>query len=202
MVASLDYPQLWDYIISNVNRAKQMSISDILNDVFPVRENPCNLSGMSHLHHVAVYLGDYIKSSEVFLWHDFLNAKYVAKEFVSLAFGPSYIAPKYYGTPGWWFSVCLNDGFAVEMFCCLRFGAWMDMPVNVRMNLMSHKAIAITSNNRVLELLNCFNLIQSVEIIAFTERDILGHTYGHLRNNVNNKVLELVYSSNFNQQED
>src|SRR3712207_2468387 len=60
------------------------------------------------VHHVAFYLGDYARDEQVFAWFAHLEGLRSRKELLEVDMGPSYIAPKQYGTPGWWYSVTLD----------------------------------------------------------------------------------------------
>ncbi|MCE9669671.1 hypothetical protein LY474_17895 [Myxococcus stipitatus] len=146
------------------------------------------------VHHVAFYLGDYDQDSRVFDWFDFLKRLLAKGALREASMGPSYIAPRQYGTPGWWYSVTLDDGFVIEMFCCRAYGTWTARAPRERVDLMSHLALAIKSEDAVRVALDQLALGHAnLEAIAFTERDALGHTYGHVRNNRNHRVVELVH---------
>jgi hypothetical protein len=148
------------------------------------------------VHHVAFYLGDYDQDSRVFDWFAFLKQLISEGELGSASMGPSYIAPKQYGTPGWWYSVTLGDGFTLEMFCCRAYGDWTARPPHERVDLMSHLALSIKSEGAVRTALDWLATSSTrLERIAFVEKDELGHTYGHIRNNRSKRVVELVHQS-------
>lgn len=190
--SSMELLGLWETLLSSVQKTRKLKLADILYDFFESPEDPADYP-MTGLHHVAFYLGDYCEEAEVDRWHQFLMDAKEKGRLASVDRGPSYISPKYYGTPGWWFSVKGCDGFVMEMFSCRHYGLWMKLPPEIRQSLMSHKAISILSETQVLPTLKRLDKKKNIELIAFTRDDALGHTYGHLRNNDNHKVLELVY---------
>lgn len=147
---------------------------------------------VSGLHHTAVYLGDYTDEGEVDAWHAWLEVQRIAGELRAVDRGPSYLAPKHYGTPGWWFSVEARDGSLTEMFSCRRWGRWARLDAAARCGLMSHRALAVDTPDDVRAALAVLERRAGVERIAFVEGDELGHTYGHVRHGVRHTVLEIV----------
>ncbi|MFD4633976.1 hypothetical protein ACFVYR_17355 [Streptomyces sp. NPDC058284] len=148
------------------------------------------------VNHIGVYLGDYASDDEVFRWHAYLEGLRSAGEISSVEMGPSYIAPRQYGTPGWWLSVALPDGRVIETFTCRSFGAWLERPVAERGRLMSHVALEVFAADDVQAVLGGLeHEVEHLEAIAYTEADEVGHTYGHLRNNSTQSVLEVVYDA-------
>jgi hypothetical protein len=187
-----DHETTWQQIKQWVHTSHQRQIEDIFTDFFqaPVAIQSYPLGG---LHHVAVYLGDYTREREVDAWHAFLTEKQAAEP-MTIDRGPSYIAPKCYGTPGWWFSVSRPGGPAMEMFCNRFYGGWSRYTRVKRSRLMAHMAVSVQKERDLSVLLDEFAAMAHIEMIAFTPKDELGHTYGHLRNNNNHKVLELIFS--------
>lgn len=148
------------------------------------------------VNHIGVYLGDYASDDEVFRWLSYLEGLERSGEISSVEMGPSYIAPRQYGTPGWWLSVSLPDGRVIETFTCRLFGAWLGKPVSERQRLMSHVALEVAAADDVRAVLDGLEHdIEHLEAIAYTEADEVGHTYGHLRNNATRSVLEVVYDA-------
>ena len=148
------------------------------------------------VHHVGIYMGDYEGDDEVFAWNAYLNDLPASVRGAAVEMGPSYIAPRKYGTPGWWNSVVLPGGRAIEMFACKKFGAWAERSADERGRLMSHVAVEVRSDRDVRSVLEVLDRdVPTVEIIAFTRADELGHTYGHVRNNATSSVLEIVYEA-------
>jgi hypothetical protein len=59
---------------------------------------------------------------------------------------------------------------------------------------MSHVAMDVRTDRDVRQVLDTLDRdVRALEVIAFTEADELGHTYGHVRNNASMSVLEIVY---------
>jgi hypothetical protein len=152
------------------------------------------------VHHVGVYLGDYEHDGEVLAWNCSLEELRDSGGIVSLEVGPSYISPRQYGTQGWWSSIALPDGRAIETFTCLRYGPWQERTPAERRALMSHVALEVGSESDVRHILERLEqTVGALEVIAFTEADQMGHTYGHLRNNVSNSVIEFVHQGQPNE---
>ena len=148
------------------------------------------------VHHVAFYLGDYEREEQVFDWLTYLEELHTKKQLQEVNMGPSYIAPKEYGTPGWWYSVTLPDGLVAEMFTCRAFRNWAERSPQERVSLMSHVGILIKRENEVYSSLQILSRANpAIETIAYVEEDEVGHTYGHLRNNREQRVVELVHQA-------
>jgi hypothetical protein len=148
------------------------------------------------VNHVGIYMGDYENDDEVFAWNTYLGDLKASGQIATIEMGPSYISPRQYGTPGWWNSIVLADGRAIEMFACRRYGPWAQRSAGERGRLMSHVAIDVHTDTDVRYVLESLDRdVEHLENIAFTEADELGHTYGHLRNNDSSTVLEIVYEA-------
>jgi hypothetical protein len=145
------------------------------------------------VHHTAVYIGDYVHEDEVEAWAASLEDRLRAGELTRYERGPSWIAPRHYGTPGWWFSVDTADGLTLEAFCCRVWGRWAELPVETRQVLMSHVGLATVNASAVRSALDQLVQREALEAIAFTSEDELGHTYGHLRDPRTHRVLEVVF---------
>lgn len=190
------FGETWALLLQMAESLRRIDPADFLDDFCgdeteSWREVHEALAGV---HHVAFYLGDYEDDRQVFDWVDFLRVLVADEEIRSVDMGPSYIAPKQYGTPGWWFSVTLPDGFVIEMFTCRTFGGWIERPPQERADLMSHLALAVESEPAVLAVMDhLVRSSESLESIALVERDEVGHTYCHIRNNRKNRVVEIVY---------
>lgn len=151
---------------------------------------------LADVNHVACYLGDYRNDQQVFDWHVFLEDRRSCGELASVDMGPSYIAPRQYGTPGWWYSVSFPDGFVIEMFCCRSFGDWPRRSAAERAALMSHLAINVRTEHGVRAALDLLaGSAAQMETISYTEADTMGHTYGHVRNNATQQVVEFVHEA-------
>jgi hypothetical protein len=146
------------------------------------------------VNHVGIYMGDYEDDAEVFAWNAYLNQLRASGQIATIEMGPSYISPRQYGTPGWWNQIVLADGRGIEMFACRRFGSWAKRSADKRGRLMSHVAINVRTEADVRNVLEVLDRdVEHLEQIAFTEADEVGHTYGHVRNNDSETVLEIVY---------
>lgn len=148
------------------------------------------------VNHIAVYIGDYQSEDEVLAWHAYLRGLRDDGDIASVDIGPSYISPRQYGTQGWWLSVALPEGGTIETFACKDFGPWRERTVGERRALMSHAALEVRTEGDVRSVLEGFAAhAADLEIIAYTEADEVGHTYGHLRNNSTGTVVEIVYQA-------
>lgn len=141
------------------------------------------------LHHVAIYGGDYRREEDLEVWFDHVGG---AQGVSRLRSGPSYIAPRRYGTPGYWFN-CQLDGFDLEMFFNKHAGPWRDCTHGLKVSRMSHCALRVSEADHVVPLLEYFAHYPDIELLASSPRDELGHTYGHLMNTRTQCVLELVH---------
>jgi hypothetical protein len=154
------------------------------------------VTGLAGVNHIGIYLGDYQRDDEVLEWHAFLAGIQQAGRITDLEIGPSYIAPRQYGTQGWWCSLTLEDGHGIETFTCKSYGPWLERGADERRRLMSHVAVEVRAEPDVRAALDTLERAEDhLEIIAFTETDELGHTYGHLRNNIDQTVLEIVHQA-------
>ncbi len=148
------------------------------------------------VNHIGVYLGDYQSDADVFAWHAHLDQLRHGDDLVDVEIGPSYISPRQYGTQGWWLSISLPQGGIIETFACKAFGPWKERSADERRTLMSHVALEVGAEGDVRYVLDRFvERGSNLEIIAYTEGDEVGHTYGHLRNNATSTVVEIVYQA-------
>jgi hypothetical protein len=141
--------------------------------------------------HVALYLGDYSREESIDAWVEFLRDDASVGD---VHHGPSYIAPKYYGTPGYWIN-CTVDGASVEMFSCKRYASWRGRDHLQKVGLMSHYALTVDDAAHVGPLITYFSQYPGLGRLAFVPGDELGHTYGHLINHAQGRVLELVHDA-------
>lgn len=190
-----DFPAVWEELVAESADWRRIDCAEYLRSW--CGEVPAELTAkVSGVHHIGVYLGDYTTDDDVFAWNSHLTGLAAAGEVVSAELGPSYIAPRQYGTPGWWSSVALPDGSVIETFACRAFGPWLDKPAFERHRLMSHVALEVRTASDVEAVLDGLDReVEDLEAIAYTEADEVGHTYGHLRNNATRAVLEIVYDS-------
>ena len=114
-------------------------------------------------------------------------------------FGPSYISPRLYGTPGHWMNFT-SKGYEWELFSCRRSGAWAELPHARKLRLMSHDAVRVAGAEQVPALLSFLSVRHGLEQIAYTGADEVGHCYGHLLRKETDQVLEIVYSADATEQ--
>ncbi|MEN8655029.1 hypothetical protein ABCR94_31710 [Streptomyces sp. 21So2-11] len=190
-----EFPAVWRELLAESAAWTQVDCASYLRAW--CGRSPADVAArFAGVNHIGVYLGDYSSDEEVFRWHSYLEDLQRAGELTAVEMGPSYISPRQYGTPGWWLSVALPDGRVIETFTCRHFGAWQSRPVPERRRLMSHVALEVSSAEDVQAVLSGLERdIEHVEAIAYTEADEVGHTYGHLRNNTTQSVLEVVYDA-------
>ncbi len=191
LVPRARFGQLWCALGRLVADDRRLDPARLLADFLgqPADPHPLRITG---LHHTAAYLGDYTSEDEIDAWHAFLDARRAAGELRAVDRGPSYLAPKYYGTPGWWFLVEAPEGGVTEMFACRSWGRWAQLAAAARCGLMSHRALAVDTADGVRAALAELGRREGLELIAFVEDDELGHTYGHVRHNGRQSVLEIV----------
>ena len=197
MVGPDGFERLWGAVESEVAEARSARLITHLETLLGSKAGalPSTVTG---LHHVGVYIGDYTDESLPDEWQSYLLAKLEDGELQRVERGPSYIAPRQYGAPGWWWSVTRSDGFVIEMFSCRNYGRWAGFPPDKRRRLMSHAAFSVSKNTDVLPLMKELVVLCAGEIIAFTDEDELGHTYGHVRNASNDTVIEIVFEDGLN----
>lgn len=185
----------WDEILATSRSWRDLDCAEYLREW--CGDAPADVvDKLAGVNHVGIYLGDYERDEEVLAWNRYLTDLQAEGRITTVELGPSYISPRQYGTPGWWNSVVLPDGSAIEMFACRKFGPWLERPVDERRRLMSHVAIQVRAENHVRYVLDTLEKrVESLETIAFTEEDDLGHTYGHLRNNSSSTVVEVVFQA-------
>ena len=195
-VEELNFESVWQAVLTKSEYFRKTDIDSYISEFCDMELHSFNnLSLIKGLHHVALYLGDFDDDQQVINWFAFLKEQIgTSHGLLSVDMGPSYIAPKQYGTPGWWYSLKFSDDFVIEMFCCRSFGNWPNKKASERVDLMSHIAVEITTEEGVKEAIEnlCENAFY-LENIAYIESDEMGHTYGHIRNNDSKRVLELVH---------
>lgn len=190
-----DFESVWRELLAESSAWNQADHSSYLNH-WGGQAASAVASKFAGVNHIGVYLGDYASDEEVFGWYAYLEALERAGDISSVEMGPSYISPRQYGTPGWWISVRLPGHRVIETFTCRLFGAWLDKSVPERHRLMSHVALDVDRFEDVKAILTALDRdVEYLEAIAYTETDDVGHTYGHLRNNATQSVLEIVYDA-------
>jgi hypothetical protein len=146
---------------------------------------------VSGLHHVATYIGDYCDESTVDGWHHFLQERVHDGSLRQVIRGPSHIAPREYGTPGWWF-VLEAPHALIEVFTCRAYGRWATLSRRRKTRLMSHVALTVHDVASLIRAIAIFRQSPDNEVIAHVRDDVCKCEYAHIRNNRTDRVLELV----------
>lgn len=149
----------------------------------------------AYIAHIGIYMSDYEDESFIEEVKSYLeNAK--DKKITNLAYGPTYISPKYYGTPGWWFSFqILSENFDVELFTCRNYGSWSEYSADKKTTLMSHYAIGVKIKEDFYKIYDAIRENDNFEAFVLTENDVVGHTYAHFKNKKTLDVLEVILMS-------
>jgi hypothetical protein len=151
----------------------------------------CGLQA-NRIDHVAVYAGDYRNDQEFDEWLDALLSR---GALTNVQVGPSYIAPREYGTQGYWVSAEL-EGNGLELFALKQAGRWRDFCPSKKFARMSHIALSAVRSADVLPLLTRLAQCPHISILSYSPDDDLNHTYGHLLNQDTDSVLEIVHAGN------
>jgi hypothetical protein len=174
----------------HLDRAAAVDADAALASFFGFRV-PAGAFHIRGVHHVALYVGDYHREEEVEEWIDSLRG---SPAVAALRSGPSYILPRHYGVPGHWMS-CRVDGREVELFTARHAHPWRELDTRRKALRMSHFAVEAEQPLHVRPVLDYFAHYPGVELLSFSPGDELGHTYGHLLNRANDRVVELVYAT-------
>jgi hypothetical protein len=189
------FGELWTAIAELSALWRSLDVSDYLDAWCGASPDDCT-ERLIRVHHVGIYLGDYDHEEEALAWNYYVEGLADDGKIRSVDVGPSYIAPKQYGTQGWLSYITLLDGAVLETFTCKRYGSWAERTIGERRALMSHAALEVRDEDDVRYVLDRLTaLADSLEIIAFTEADEFGHTYGHIRNNSSSSVIEIVHQA-------
>ena len=189
------FGELWSAAMDLSSSWRRLDVVGYLGDWCGSAPEDC-AERLIGVHHVGIYLGDYDHEDEALAWSAYLAGRQDDGTVISADVGPSYIAPKQYGTQGWYGSVVFPDGVALETFTCKRYGPWSQLSIDQRRALMSHVALEVRAEPDVRHVLESMQAeVSWLEVIAFTEADELGHTYGHLRNNRSSSVVEIVHQA-------
>lgn len=181
----------WDKYIHIFQKKKAGRLEEIIDEFFGQKPRVPQLLKLG-IHHVAIYMGDYSRESQIHVFAGCLQS-FLSNEIKSMEYGPSYIAPKEYGTPGWWFTIRLNNDEELELFTCESFGQWREKDPDEKEKLMSHYALQVDSMEQLEQLIGELKRYDDIRMIMYTEHNDLGHTYAHFKNLTNHRVLELIY---------
>lgn len=190
-VVNNGFKELWNKSRDIFSQKMFKDTQEILEEFFEGEEVPEQLKDLE-LHHIALYVGDYKDESQV---HGF--ARYLKqmedKEFCLAGYGPSYIAAKEYGTPGWWFTINTGNNTGLELFTCESFGCWKEKEELIKIKLMSHYALRVDLSGKFMALIKYMENINGIKKIMYTEDKVDNHVYAHFKNINNSRVLELIY---------
>jgi hypothetical protein len=182
-----EYGRYLTSLLDALRRARRRNAQAVLEDFLGAAADAETL-GVTGVHHVAAYAGDYEQETEFERWCEYLQ---LSSGLDDVRHGPSYIAPRLYGTPGHWINFT-SGGEEYELFSCHARGDWATLSLEDKQSLMSHYALRVQASEQVLALLSFLSSRPGVEQIAYTPADRIGHTYGHLRRGC--RVLEIVFS--------
>lgn len=193
-----DAEQIFKEALDKYNNRKLNTLDEVLAYYFDDAIDLSNFNG-TYLDHIGIYAGDY--KNEAFIDDFIIYLKQIESEGVrisNLAYGPTYISPQYYGTPGWWISFkLLETGEDIELFFCREYGDWKNYNKIKKEVLMSHYAIGVDSKTR-FDTLFCFLKENTdFDVLILTEDKNLGPTYGHTYAHFKNKntldIIEIIY---------
>jgi hypothetical protein len=176
-------------IIDHLERERRATPRQVLEAFLGGTADPETL-GVSGIHHVAAYTGDYTHEDEFEAW---LKSVEACDGVENVRHGPSYIAPRQYGAPGHWINFAVG-GHEYELFSCRDTGAWCGYDRQRKISLMSHHGVAVERPEQVPALLAFLAARPGVEQLVYTPADEIGHCYGHLRRTETDQILEVVYS--------
>lgn len=188
--APADGPGYLEAIHRYLLHASCLPVKEILRRFFMHDLDPASLH-IGSVHHVAVYLGDYTREEQ---WESLLEFMKGTTMVTELSWGPSHIAPHYYGVPGHW-AACRLGGLPAELFALKQGAGWSQLLLAERQRRMSHYALAVDQALRVRPLLDYLGHYPDIELLAYAPLDPLGHTYGHLRHRPTGSVIELVHQA-------
>ncbi|MEV5988566.1 hypothetical protein AB0L85_26755 [Streptomyces sp. NPDC052051] len=185
-----DHPAYLDRIVDHLEQARRSTPEQVLKEFLGTSADPSTLQ-VDSVHHVAVYAGDYVSEDDFDNWLASVEAFGATTD---VRHGPSYIAPRRYGTPGHWINLRV-DGHEYELFSCRARGEWATYDVRRKSALMSHHALSVKWPEQVPAVLDFLAARPDIEQLAYTPADELGHTYGHVHSKETGLVLEIVYEA-------
>nr|ADZ13544.1 YtkR3 [Streptomyces sp. TP-A2060] len=184
-----EHPAYLERIVDHLEQARRSTPEQVLKEFLGAPADPATLQ-VDGVHHVAVYAGDYVTEDDFDNWLASIEAFGAVRD---VRHGPSYIAPRLYGTPGHWINLTV-DGYEYELFNCRARGEWATFSVRRKTALMSHHALSVNRPEQVLAMLDFLGARPGIEQLAYTPADEIGHTYGHLQSAETGLVLEVVYA--------
>ncbi|MFJ2744541.1 hypothetical protein ACIO3O_33365 [Streptomyces sp. NPDC087440] len=177
-------------LLDRADEAHRTRAPDVLSAFFGHTLDARTLR-VTGVHHVAFYVGDYGDEKD---FEDLLDQVHRSPGVSRVRTGPSYIAPRAYGTPGHWINLRSALGNEIELFSCRGRGSWADRSPEQRSALMSHYGLSVDTPEHVRPLLDFLATFDGVRLLSHTPADELGHTYGHVIRDDTGRVLELVHA--------
>lgn len=184
-----EHPAYLRRVLGYLRDERRITPGEALESFLGEPADPATL-GVTAIHHVAAYAGDYDREEDFDAW---LGSVQSSDLVTDVRHGPSYVAPWQYGTPGHWINL-VADGHEYELFTCRNSGEWARFDRARKAALMSHHAVAVDSPGQVQALLDFLAARPEIERVVYTPADEIGHCYGHLRHRKTGQVLEIVYS--------
>ena len=121
LLENMDLNKLWDRIKKRVRQDSSRTAIDELKS-FSSIQGIFSEKYIKGVHHRAYYIGDYQEEKTVEALWNLLSKK---QEVSNFTYGPSYIAPQYYETPGWWMSLTVANCH-IELFVIREHGKWIE----------------------------------------------------------------------------
>lgn len=188
-----DEQEKFEIALQKYEDMKLDSVDAILEHYFGSSINK-ELFKNAFISHKGIYLGDYNCENSAMKFKLYLD-KISGTIVDNVEYGPTYISPKFYGTPGWWYSFNLKEkNCDIELFTCRDFGEWSTYNQEKKQTLMSHYAIGVKTLDEFYNIYEEIKQIDSYEILVLTENDVVGHTYAHFKNRTTEEVLEVIYN--------
>jgi len=148
--------------------------------------------GVVGVHHQAKYIGEYSNDFDV---ERLVESIYRQAGVCNVRFGPSHIAPRFYGVPGYWVNLTFQER-QIELFTCRATPSWMAKTWDERELLMSHVGLLVRDPEIVEPLLRFLAALgDDVRVLHYEPSDSIQHTYGHVQRLDTGAVLELVYET-------
>lgn len=189
LLEKMDLHELWDKIKERIRKDRNRTAIDELEEFSSIQAIFLE-KYIQGIHHRAYYIGAYREEETVEGFCNFLSKK---TEVSNLAYGPSYIAPQYYETPGWWISLNVEDCH-VELFIVREYGKWLGFDEKTKQTLMSHCAIELCDRQTFYSCVRKARKVKGIQILMLHKEREMGYTYTHLLDTRNNKVLEVIYT--------
>lgn len=189
LLEQMNLNELWDKIKERIIRDRNRRIIDELEEFSSIQAILLE-KDIQKIHHRAYYIAAYQKEETVECLCDFLSKK---SEISNLTYGPSYITPQYYETPGWWISLNIEDCL-VELFVVREYGKWLEFDEKTKQSLMSHCAIELCDRQTFYSCVRKARKVKGIKILMIHKERESGYTYAHFLDTISNRVLEVIYT--------